>query len=411
MRIRRALLTVVAPRRSILFAAAPTHAQPYPNKLIRIVAPFPAGGPTDGAARLIADRLSALLGQTIVVENRPGGAGGTVGVKSVASADPDGYTLLFTPPGPLVTAPAIYRNVGYDPAKAFAPVAAIFSSPQILVVNPAVPAKSMQELVAYAKANPGKVSYASPGFGTQPHLLGEMLKLMTGADIVHVPYKGSAPVLADLIGGQVQMFFDAASFLLPHVVSGKLRVLAVADEQRLPQLPDTPTTIEAGFGKLQATYWVGVLAPAGTPPAVVERLNARDQRGDEIEGDGGNARQACRDREARHAAGFCRVHGGGEQEMVGDHQRREYPRGLSARKRYARGYCRERLRQVTGAIDEKRASGLKVRFFNVTTPTGRGGMGNSMGRAFSPSRLPLNLKNDPGRNDRKRPVAISAVCN
>jgi len=273
MRIGRALLTVAAVA-SMLFAAAPTRAQPYPNKLIRIVAPFPAGGPTDGAARLIADRLAAVLGQTIVVENRPGGAGGTVGVKSVASADPDGYTLLFTPPGPLVAAPAIYRNVGYDPAKAFAPVAAIFSSPQILVAHPAVPATSMQELIAHAKANPGKVSYASPGFGTQPHLLGEMLKLMTGADIVHVPYKGSAPVLADLIGGQVQIFFDAASFLLPHVASGKLKVLAIADEKRLPQLPGTPTTIEAGFGKLQATYWVGVLAPAGTPPAIVERLNA-----------------------------------------------------------------------------------------------------------------------------------------
>ncbi len=272
MFIRRVLLTVIATA-AIVLAAAPTSAQPYPNKLIRIVAPFPPGGPTDGAARLIADRLSSLFGQTVVVENRPGGAGGTIGVKSAASADPDGYTILFTPPGPLVTAPAIFRNVGYDPLKAFAPVAAVFSSPQILVVNPNVPAKSMQELVAYAKANPGKVSYASPGFSTQPHLLGEMLKLTTGADIVHVPYKGSAPVLTDLIAGQVQMYFDSASFLLPHVQSGKLRVLAVADESRLRELPDTPTTVEAGFGKLQASYWVGVLVPAGTPAPVIERLN------------------------------------------------------------------------------------------------------------------------------------------
>ena len=270
----RALLAIVVTLALGPFAAGTTTvAQPYPNKPIRIVAPFPAGGPTDGAARLIADRLSASLGQTIVVENRPGGAGGTVGVKSVASADPDGYTILFTPPGPLVSAPAIFKNVGYDPAKAFAPVAAIFSSPQILVVNPNVPAKSMRELVAHAKANPGKVSYASPGFGTQPHLLGEMLKLNTGVNMVHVPYKGSAPVLVDLIAGQVQVFFDAASFLLPHVASGKLRVLAVADERRLPQLPDTPTTVEAGFGKLQASYWVGVLVPAGTPAAIVTRLN------------------------------------------------------------------------------------------------------------------------------------------
>ncbi|HZO48118.1 MAG TPA: tripartite tricarboxylate transporter substrate binding protein [Xanthobacteraceae bacterium] len=270
---RHASLAFSAAIAFVLVATGDACAQPYPNKLIRIVAPFPPGGPTDGAARLIADRLSTLFGQTVVVENRPGGAGGTIGVKSAASADPDGYTILFTPPGPLVTAPAIFRNVGYDPMKAFAPVAAVFSSPQILVVNPGVPAKSMQELVAYAKANPRKVSYASPGFSTQPHLLGEMLKLMTGADIVHVPYKGSAPVLTDLIAGQVQMYFDAASFLLPHVESGKLRVLAVADERRLPQLPDTPTTVEAGFGKLQASYWVGILVPAGTPSAIVDRLN------------------------------------------------------------------------------------------------------------------------------------------
>ena len=247
-------------------------AQTYPTKPIKIVVGFSPGGPADVMARLIGQRLTATLGQPVVVDNRPG-AGGTIGARAVAESEPDGYTLLLGNTSTLVISPQIYKNVGYDPVKAFAPVAAVFSSPQILVANPVVPAKSMQELVAHAKANPGKVSYASPGFGTQPHLLGEMLKLMTGADIVHVPYKGSAPVLADLIGGQVQIFFDAASFLLPHVVSGKLKVLAVADKKRLSQLPDTPTTIEAGFGKLQATYWVGVLAPAGTPPAVVERLN------------------------------------------------------------------------------------------------------------------------------------------
>jgi tripartite-type tricarboxylate transporter receptor subunit TctC len=270
--MRACLAAVVAAGVGLCTATA--LAQPYPNKLIRIVAPFPPGGPTDGAARLIADRLSTVLGQTIVVENRPGGAGGTVGVKSAALADPDGYTILLTPPGPLVTAPTIYQNVGYDPVKAFTPVATIFSSPHIMVVNPNVPAKSMQELVAYAKANPGKVSYASPGFSTQPHLLGEMLKQIAGVDIVHVPYKGSAPALADLMGGQVQVFFDSVAFLLPHIQSGKLRVLAVADERRLPQLPDAQTTIEAGFPKLQASYWVGVLVPTGTPPAVVTRLNA-----------------------------------------------------------------------------------------------------------------------------------------
>ena len=162
MSTKRVILRVVAAISFLSLAAVSASAQSYPNRLIKLVLPFPAGGPTDGAARLIAEKLSASLGQTVVIENRAGGAGGTVGAKTVATADPDGYTLLFTPPGPLVTAPLIYKNVGYDPVKDFAPVATIFSSPQVLVVNPAVPASSMQELVAHAKANPGKVSYASP---------------------------------------------------------------------------------------------------------------------------------------------------------------------------------------------------------------------------------------------------------
>jgi tripartite-type tricarboxylate transporter receptor subunit TctC len=274
MSTKRVVLRAVIAIFAVSFAAVSASAQSYPNRLIKLVLPFPAGGPTDGAARLIAERLSASLGQTVVIENRAGGAGGTVGAKSVATAEPDGYTLLFTPPGPLVTAPLIYKNVGYDPVKDFAPVATIFSSPQVLVVNPAVPASTMHELVAYAKANPGKVSYASPGFGTQPHLLGEMLKLATGADIVHVPFRGSAPALTDLLAGQVQVFFDTTTFLLPHVEAGKLRPLAVADEVRSPQFASVPTTIESGFPKLQGTYWTAVVAPAGTPPDVIGKLNA-----------------------------------------------------------------------------------------------------------------------------------------
>jgi tripartite-type tricarboxylate transporter receptor subunit TctC len=274
MSTKRAILSVVAAISVVSFATVTASAQSYPNRLIKLVLPFPAGGPTDGAARLIAEKLSASLGQTIVIENRPGGAGGTVGAKTVAAADPDGYTLLFTPPGPLVTAPLIYKNVGYDPVKDFAPVATIFSSPQILVVNPAVPARSMQELVAHAKANPGKVSYASPGFGTQPHLLAEMLKLESGADLVHVPFRGSAPALTDLLAGQVQVFFDTVTFLLPHVDAGRLRPLAVADVARSAQLASVPTTTESGFAKLQGTYWTAVVAPAGTPPDVINKLNA-----------------------------------------------------------------------------------------------------------------------------------------
>ena len=273
MSTKRVILGGLAALSFVSLVAVPASAQSYPSRLIKLVLPFPPGGPTDGAARLIAERLSASLGQTVVIENRAGGAGGPVGAQSVATAEPDGYTLLLTPPGPLVTAPLIYRNVGYDPVKDFAPVATIFSSPQVLVVNPAVPARSMQELVAYAKANPGKVSYASPGFGTQPHLLGEMLKLETGADIVHVPFRGSAPALTDLLAGQVQVFFDTVTFLLPHVESGKLRPLAIADVTRSAQCASVPTTIESGFPKLQGTYWTAVVAPAGTPPDVVNKLN------------------------------------------------------------------------------------------------------------------------------------------
>ena len=175
-----------------LAARAQQPAMPvYPMRPITVIVPFPPGGNSDIVVRSLAERLSLVFGQPVIVDNRPGGAGGTVGAKAVANATPDGHTLLFTSPGPLVTAPLIYKNLGYDPFKSFAPIATIFSTPQMLVVNPAVPVESMEQLASYTKANPGKISFASPGFGTQPHLLGEMFKLITGANIVHVPYKGS----------------------------------------------------------------------------------------------------------------------------------------------------------------------------------------------------------------------------
>ena len=192
----------------------------------------------------------------------------------MTSAAPDGHTLLLSPPGPLVVAPLIYKNIGYDPVKAFTPIAALFSIPQMLVVHPAVPVKSVDDLVAYAKTNPGKIRFPSPGYGTQPHLLGEMFKLMTGVDIIHIPYKGPAPAVTDLLAGQVQMYFENVGSLLPHIEAGKLRALAVADEARDQQLPNVPTTIESGFPKLQATLWSGILAPAGTSVSIVNRLNA-----------------------------------------------------------------------------------------------------------------------------------------
>lgn len=251
----------------------PTLAQTYPSRPIKMICPFGPGG-SDVVARILADRLSSSLGQPVIVENRPGGAGGTVGAKSVAVAEPDGYALLYSTPGPLVVGPSVYKDIGYDPAKSFTPIATVFSSPHMLVVHPGVPATSMRELAAYARANPGKLSFASPGYGTLPHLLGEMFRLMSGVDIVHVPYKALGQIVPDVLSGQVQIYFGDIALFRPHVEAGKLRPLAVADEARSAFLPDVPTTIESGFPKLQSTFWTGVLAPAGTPASIVNKLNA-----------------------------------------------------------------------------------------------------------------------------------------
>jgi tripartite-type tricarboxylate transporter receptor subunit TctC len=273
MLTKRALLATAIAAGCGMLAVSPAPAQTYPSRPIKLIYPFAPGG-SDFVARILADRLSSSLGQPVIVENRPGGAGGTVGTKSVALAEPDGYTLLYCSPGPLVVAPSVYKNLGYDPVGSFAPIATIFSSPHMLVVHPGVPVRSMQELVAYAKANPGKINFASPGYGTLPHLLGEMFRSMSGGDIVHVPYKGAGATVADVLAGQVQIYFEYVTLLLPHIKAGNLRALAVADATRSPQLADVPTTIESGFPRLQSTFWSGVLAPAGTPASIVNRLNA-----------------------------------------------------------------------------------------------------------------------------------------
>jgi tripartite-type tricarboxylate transporter receptor subunit TctC len=274
MQVTRPLLSVVAAIGVGLLAIEPATAQTYPTRPITMIMPFPPGNTSDVVVRVLADQMTAKLGQPVVIDHRPGGAGGTIGAKTVAGAPPDGHTLLLSPPGALVVAPTIYKNIGYDPAKDLVPIARLFSSPQLLVVDPKLPVNSMQELVAYAKANPGKISFASPGYGTQPHLLGEMLRLMAAIEITHVPYRGPAQIITDLIAGQVQMDFETITLLLPHIEAGKLKALALADTVRSPQLPNVPTTIESGFPKLQATFWSGVLAPAGTPASVVGKLNA-----------------------------------------------------------------------------------------------------------------------------------------
>jgi len=252
----------------------PSSAQTYPNRFVKLVVPSPPGGASEAVIRILAERLTSTFGQPFVVENRPGGAGGAVGAKSVATAEPDGYTLLVTSPGPMVVAPAIYKSIGYDPLKNFSPIAGLLSSPQMLAVHSSLPVNSLGELVAFAKAHPGTVNFSSPGYGTQPHLLGEMFKLIAGINIIHVPYKGASAAITDLLSGQVQMEFENIPMLLPHVEASKLRALAIADQRRLKQLPNVPTTTEAGLPKLQATYWSAIVAPAGTPPSTVSRLNA-----------------------------------------------------------------------------------------------------------------------------------------
>ena len=200
----RILLTVLLCVGGALLRPEPALAQVYPNRPIKIVVPFPAGGPTDGMARIISDRLGTVLGQSIIIENRGGGAGGSVGAKVVASADPDGYTILLTPGGSLTTGPAVHKNIGYDPLKAFVPVGLVMETPQTVSVHPDLPVKTMAELVAYAKANPGKISFGSQGFGVGPHLMLELFKLEAGIKMTHVPYRGTAPMLTALLTGEVQ---------------------------------------------------------------------------------------------------------------------------------------------------------------------------------------------------------------
>jgi tripartite-type tricarboxylate transporter receptor subunit TctC len=251
--------------------AAP--AQTYPDRPVRIIVPTPPGGPVDAVARALARAIEPLLAQAVVVDNRAG-AGNTIGSKEAALADPDGDTLLFSSASGLVIAPMLHAQAGYDPIRSFAPIALVAESSNILVVNPSVPATSVRELVAYAKANPGKVNFSSGGIGVLPHLIGEMFKARAGIDIVHVPYRGGGPSIADVLGGQVDMTFEGTSVLLPLIQAGKLRALAVTSAKRIPQLPDVPTMIEVGYPGFSSTSWTGLLAPDKTPPAIIAKLNA-----------------------------------------------------------------------------------------------------------------------------------------
>jgi tripartite-type tricarboxylate transporter receptor subunit TctC len=246
-------------------------AQPYPSRPIKLVVPFPPGGPVDVMGRLVAQELSQRLG-TVVVDNRPG-AGGTIGSRSAAAAPPDGYTLLFGSSTTLAASPALYKNLGYDPVRSFAPVAMISSVPFALVVAPALPVRTVAELVAYAKAHPGKLNYGAPT-GALPHLTAEMFKTAAGVDIVHIPYKGAANGITDLLSGQVDLTFEPISVLVGHIRDGTLRALAVTGETRSAELPDLPTMIECGLPSVVSVSWSGIVAPVGTAEPIVERINA-----------------------------------------------------------------------------------------------------------------------------------------
>jgi tripartite-type tricarboxylate transporter receptor subunit TctC len=264
---RRLTIIVLA----LLALTAPGVAQNYPERVVRIINPYPPGGSVDVMARILAQKLSDDLGQQFIVENRAGG-GGNTGSDFVAKAEPDGYTLLFTAPGPLTVNQTLYSKLSFDPAKDFAPIALFATAPIVLIVNPAVPANDVRELIALAKKEPGKINFASAGNGTTNHLSGELFKSMAQIDIVHVPYRGAGPAMNDLVGGHVQMFFDLMPVVLPQIAAGKVRALANAGIRRPAALPNVPTVAEQGLAGFDASSWYGLVAPAKTPEPVLAKL-------------------------------------------------------------------------------------------------------------------------------------------
>ena len=266
------MLLIAAAFAVVSWPGAPSYAQSYPVKPVRYVVAFAAGDSPDIVARLVADRLSRMWDQQVVVENRVG-AGGTIAGAAVANAPPDGYTLFHCNIASSAIAAAVYPKLPYDPLRDFAMVSRIATTANALIVHPSLPAKSVAEFIAYAKAHPGKLSYGSPGVGTSPHLSMELFKTIAGIDVVHIAYKGAMPALADLMGGQIPVMLANLPALLPHIVSGKIRALAVTSAKRTAQLPSVPTMIESGVPDYVVTSWYGMCAPAGTPQPILEKLH------------------------------------------------------------------------------------------------------------------------------------------
>lgn len=251
--------------------AGALHAQPYPKGPVKLIVPFPAGGGVDTVGRLLAQQLTKQVGGSFVIENRSG-ANGNIGTEIVAKAAADGYTLLFTGAG-YVTNPSLYKKVPYDPIKDFEPIALMALGPNVLVVHPAIPAKSVRELIALAKSKPGEIGFAGAGSGSTPHLAGELFNQMAGVQLVHIPYRGSAPAMIGLLSGEVPVMFLPAINAGQHVATGKLRALAVTSLQRLPAMPELPTLAESGLAGYESSQWYGLLAPTGTPADVLALLN------------------------------------------------------------------------------------------------------------------------------------------
>jgi tripartite-type tricarboxylate transporter receptor subunit TctC len=268
---RRILAAVIAAA-AFIASTLCGFAETYPSRPVRLIVPFPPGGSTDIMARVVAQKLTERLGQQVIVDNR-GGAGGRIGMHLAAKALPDGYTLLMSTSITHTVQVSLYSKLPYNVLTDFAPISLVASIPLLLVVNPSVPAKSVKELIALAKAKPGQLSYASPGNGTSGHLAAEMFRSMADVDVVHVPYKGGGPAITDLIGGQVQMMILSALATLPHVKTGKLRALAITSLTRSPYLPHIPTMTESGLPGYEVVLWYGVSAPAKTPPVIIARLN------------------------------------------------------------------------------------------------------------------------------------------
>jgi tripartite-type tricarboxylate transporter receptor subunit TctC len=256
---------------ALLALTAPSAAENYPERVVRIVNPYPPGGSVDVMARILAQKLSDNLSQQFIVENRSGG-GGNTGSDFVAKAEPDGYTLLFTAPGPLTVNQTLYSKLPFDPAKDFAPIALFATAPIVLIVNPAVPAKDVRELIALAKKEPGNINFASAGIGTTNHLSGELFKSIAQIDIVHVPYRGAGPAMNDLVAGHVRMFFDLMPVVLPQIAASNVRPLANAGNKRPSALPNLPTVAEQGLAGFDASSWYGLVAPAKTPEPVLAKL-------------------------------------------------------------------------------------------------------------------------------------------